>query len=108
MPSIYYLFNFYKIEICFPMLYMIINDRKSISYERQYKYIFENQQNFITAYDIYNTIGNIILGENYIQIDNKTSEKDTLKSREGKSLFTEINKKRNPDLYLNMDYNFCK
>ena len=109
MPSIYYLFNFYKIEICLPMLYMIINDRKNISYENQYKFLFENQQTFITAYDIYNTIGNIIYGDKYFFIENKTSEKDSPKSREGKSLFTEINKKeRYPDLYSNMTYNFCK
>ena len=52
MPSIYYSYDFYRIEGQLPMLYMIINDRKNISYEEQYKYIYINQQTFITAYDI--------------------------------------------------------
>ena len=109
MPSIYYMYEFYKIELRLPMLYMIINDRKNYNYERQYKEIYDNQQAFITGYDIYNTIGNIIYGDRYIYIKNKTSEKDTPKSKEGKSLFDEINKKeRYPGLYSNMVSNICK
>ena len=56
MPSIYFPYDFYKIESELPMLYMIINDRKNISYEKQYKNIYKNQQTFITSYDIYNII----------------------------------------------------
>jgi hypothetical protein len=52
MPSIFYLYDFYKIEKRLPMLYIIVNDRKNISYEKQYKYIHENQQTFITGFDI--------------------------------------------------------
>ena len=107
MPSIYFLNKFYEIEFNLPMLYMIINDRKKYSYDSQYKNLYENQQNFITAYDIYNTIGNIIYGNKYIYIKNKTLEKDSPKSKEGKSLFTEINKNRHPGLYSNMNYNSC-
>ena len=91
MPSFYYpfhfYFHFYKIEEHLPMLYMIINDRKNASYEDQYKYIHENQQTFISSYDIYNTIGNLIFGDKYIYIKNKTEEIDTNKSQYGKSLF---------------------
>jgi len=109
MPSIYYLYEFYDIEKYLPMLYMIINDKKNISYDKQYKYLSENQQTFITAYDFYNTIGNIIYGDNYSFILNKISEYDTHKSNKGISLFDEIDKKsRYPDKYSNMDFNSCK
>lgn len=38
MPSIYFPYDFYRLEEQLPMLYAIINDRKNISYEEQYKY----------------------------------------------------------------------
>ena len=63
MPSIYYPYSFYKFEAELPMLYLIINDRKNITYNEQYIYLYENQQTFITAYDIYNTIGHLIYGD---------------------------------------------
>ena len=56
MPSIYSLFDFYSKERGLPMLYLLINDRKNISYNEQYFNLYENQQAFITAFDIYNTI----------------------------------------------------
>ena len=100
LPSIYFLYDFYKIEKRLPMLYIIVNDRKNISYEKQYKYIYENQQTFITGFDIYNTIGNLIFGDKYKKIKNKAEHHDTPKSQYGKSLFDKINKKiRNPKLY---------
>ena len=100
MPSIYYLNDFFWIEENLPMLYILVNDRKNLDYEKQYKYIFENQQTFITGFDIYNTIGNIIYGDNYHLIKNKTLENDTTKSGYGKSLFEQINpKNRNPQKY---------
>ena len=109
MPSIYFLYKFYEIEQNLPMLYMIVNDRKNYSYARQYKNIYENQQAFITGYDIYNTIGNLIYGDKYNYIKNKTSKNDTPKSNLGKSLFSDINKKkRYPGLYSDMIYKFCK
>ena len=55
MPSIYYLYDFYQIEGQLPMLYIIVNDRNNTYYEKQYKYMQENQQHLITAFDIYNT-----------------------------------------------------
>ena len=103
MPSIYYPYDFYKIEENLPMLYMIINDRENISYEEQYKYVHENQQTFISGYDIYNTIGNLIFGDEYYIIKNKTEDNDTPKSSYGKSLFEKINQKiRNPRFYNNI------
>ena len=100
MPSIYFPYDFYRLEGHLPMLYMIVNDRKNVSYDQQYKYIHENQQSFITSYDIYNTIGNLIFGDEYDNIKNKTLGKDTPKSQYGKSLFDKINQKiRRPKLY---------
>ena len=82
------------------MLYILTNDRKNLTYEQQYKYIYINQQTFITGFDIYNTIGNIIFGDAYHKIKNKTLENDTAKSEFGVSLFDKINqKKRNPEIY---------
>ena len=102
MPSIYYIYDFYKTEICLPSLFIIINDRKNISYENQYGYIQQNQQIFITAFDIYNTIGNLIYGDKYDNIPNKTFEMDSFKSNLGISLFNRINsKERFPDKYYN-------
>ena len=81
MPSIYYFYDFYQLEIRLPMLYIIVNDRKNLTYNEQYMNIHENQQTFITAYDIYNTIINIIYGDQYIK------SISIPKSGKGKSLF---------------------
>ena len=108
VPSIYYLSDFYKIEARLPVLFIIINDRKDINYNQQYSNINKNQQTFITGYDIYNTLCNIIYGDNYINIHNKTKYQDTPRSKQGKSLFEEINQKeRHPKNYDNMDINIC-
>ena len=94
MPSLYYPTDFYQREIDLPTLLLIINDRKNITYEEQYKYIYENQQIFITPFDIFNTLGNIIYGNNYNVIENNTLERITCKSPYGKSLFDKINPKQ--------------
>ena len=108
MPSVYYLYDFYQIELRLPMLYMIVNDRKNIDYNQQYFNIYENQQTFITGYDIYNTIGNIIYGDNYKNIKEKDNSHDTPKSPFGKSLFEKINpKERKPKNYYKMATNVC-
>ena len=108
MPSFYYLYDFYRIEKRLPMLYLIINDRRNSNYFQQYFNIQKNQQTFITAYDIYNTIGNIIYGDDYANIPNKTFFKDTPKSYMGKSLFEKIEQKnRKPNLYINMSLDYC-
>lgn len=75
-------------------------------------YIHENQQTFISGFDIYNTLGNLIFGDEYYIIKNKTEDNDTPKSKYGKSLFNEINQKiRNPEFYISIgimaDY-ICK
>ena len=87
MPSPYYLNFFYYSEMMLPMLYIICNDRKNISYNEQYHYIYKNQQILITGYDIYNTIANLLYGKKYELINNKTDIQDTPKSKYGQSLF---------------------
>ena len=108
MPSPYYMSYFYQYERFLPMLYIICNDRKDISYNKQYQYIYKNQQILITAYDIYNTVANLLYGDKYELIINKTKDKDTPKSRYGQSLFNEINSKnRFPKNYNNMSLDIC-
>ena len=95
------------------MLYILVNDRKNVSYEQQYEYMYENQQNFITAFDFYNTLGNIIFGDKYKDIKNKTEKVDTCKSPLGQSLFDKINDitDRHPkkfDKIIGMNLDTCK
>jgi hypothetical protein len=109
MPSIYYFYDFYRIEFRLPMLFIIVNDIKNLDYNKQYYNIHKNQQTFITGYDIYNTISNIIYGEKYNEIKIKTFFHDTPKSRKGKSLFEKIiSKSRKPKIYHMMDSYACK
>ena len=112
LPSLYYVYSFYRIEGKLPMLYILVSDKKNVSYEQQYKYIYENQQNLITAFDFYNTLSNIIFGDKYKYIKSKTPVMDTCKSPYGESLFNKINnnKDRHPKIFnkiSNMSLNVC-
>ena len=108
MPSPYYTTFFYYSERFLPMLYIICNDRKNISYNEQYQYIYKNQQILITGYDIYNTIAHLLYGKKYESINNKTEIQDTPKSKYGQSLFNRINsKKRFPKNYDGMPLDIC-
>ena len=103
IPSIYYLTDFFKYEKVLPMFYLLVNDRKNISYESQYKYLYKNQQTFITAFDIYNTLINIIYGDKYGTVETNESI-----SKYGKSLFSKINQKRRiPKNYRSMELYAC-
>ena len=85
------------------MLYLIVNDRKNQSYESQYQYLYQNQQTFITGFDIYNTIIHLIYGEEY----GKNVTKNII-SPIGISLFKKINrKKRSPKRYISMVKDVC-
>ena len=102
MPSVYFTMDFYKIEINLPILLILVNDRKDTTYEKQYKYMHQNQQTFITAFDIYNTFGNIIYGDEYETIKENSQNNHTCKSGYGGSLFEELNqKRRKPSIYSN-------
>ena len=103
IPSIYYLTEFYKYEQVLPMFYLLVNDRKNISYDSQYKYLNENQQAFITGFDIYNTLINLIYGDKY-----GTEETKNIISKRGQSLFSKINSlNRSPKDYDSMDLFAC-
>ena len=108
MPSIYSLSDFYYLEMDLPMLYILVNDRKNVTYDQQYLYIHKNQQTFITAYDIYNTINHLLYGDQYINIKNKTEYIDTPKSPFGQSLFYDIKQnERTSKKYKYMDHSVC-
>ena len=108
IQSVYYVSEFFQLEKVLPMLYLIINDRKNISYEEQYFYLHQNQQTFITAYDIYNTLNHLLYGDNYKYINNLTDENPTPKSSLGNSLFEKIDQKsRNPKNYESMYEKVC-
>ena len=103
VPSIYYLNDFFKIEKVLPMFYLLINDKKNKNYESQYYDLYNNQQTFITGFDIYDTIIFLIYGDKY-----GTNVTENIISKSGKNLFTKINpKKRNPKNYKLMDTNIC-
>ena len=106
-PSPYYLSDFYRYEKDLPMLYIICHDKKNMSYTQQYHYIHKNQQTFITGYDIYNTLSYLMFGDKYKFIPNKTRNIETPKSKFGESLFNEINPKRNPKNYEDMNIDTC-
>ena len=103
VPSVYYLNDFYLIEGRMPMFYLIVNDRKNETYKSQYEHLYNNQQSFITAYDIHDTIIHLIYGDKFGK-ENMTG----IKSRLGESLFNKINsKKRSPKLYWRMSEHIC-
>jgi len=103
VPSIYYLNDFFQIEKALPMFYLIVNDRKNQSYEFQYRYIYQNQQTFITGFDIFNTIIHLIYGDKYGKEETKN-----IISPYGASLFNKINqKKRSPKRYASMVRDIC-
>mgnify|MGYP002624760653 CR=1 FL=1 len=109
LSSIYHLSDFYNIEQALPMLFIITNDRKDKSYEDQYKYIQENQQTFITALDIYDTLLHIIYGDKYFTFKDKDEDNNSIRAKSGKSLFTKIDQKsRSPKMYEEMDDKSCQ
>ena len=108
IQSLYYSFEFYMIENELPLLYIIINDRNNTSHEKQYFYLRQNQQTFITAYDIYNTINHLLYGDKYKYILNLTDENHTPKSPLGTSLFQKIDQKsRKSQNYEYMSHTVC-
>ena len=106
MPSIYYFNDFFQFERHLPMLFMMIPDKKDETYYKQYHNIYENQQKLITAYDIYNTICFLMLGENYFE-SAKSFNESISKSKLGVSLFESINSKRIPRNYKKMKKSIC-
>ena len=93
----------WEIERQFPVFFLIIPDKKNVSYTEQYSEILKNQQTFITPFDIYYTIRQIIYGDKYKQ--NLLREQNN----EGESLFNYINpKERNCTRYKHIYLCQCK
>ena len=93
----------WEIERQFPVFFLIIPDKKNVSYTEQYSEILKNQQTFITPFDIYYTIRQIIYGDKYKQ--NLLKEQNN----EGESLFNYINpKERNCTRYKHIYLCQCK
>ena len=101
LPSIYFFYDFYRTEKQLPILAMIINDRKGVSYEEQYEHMRENQQTFLTGFDIYNTLVNIVFGDKYnVMKANEGEQQEAYISKNGISLFDKINPMtRSPKVY---------
>ena len=105
LMGIYKLINSqdWKIEYSLPIFILLVNDIKNLTYEEQYSEIKNNQQNFITSFDIYYTIRYIIYGENYKKPPLNGNKDD------GESLFKYINPKtRTCDKYKRIEECQCK
>ena len=76
--------DFY-IETNLPLFFLIVPDKKNISYEQQYSEIIKNQQTLITPFDIYYTLRYIIYEENYKKPPLNGNKND------GENLFKYIN-----------------
>jgi hypothetical protein len=108
MPSTYYFNDFFKLDKYLPMLYIISYDNKKLTYNQQYKSIYENQQKFITPYNVYNTLGHIIYSKNFEKIKYKEKVKyDTPRSSKGESLFKYISPRLTPFYFKNMSIKTC-
>lgn len=95
--------NDIKIEQFFPILIIISNDIKNSSYKEQYSEIQNNQQTFITPFDVYFTLRDIIYGNEYK--NNLLYEQ----LNNGESLFKYINpKERRCDKYKQIKTCHCK
>ena len=86
---------FYQRDL--PVLFIVLEYNKNIKIDD----IYDNQQKFITPYDIYETLFHIIFGNNY--------KKQKINVLQRKSLFKYINEtERNCNLYLEIKGRHCK
>ena len=106
MPSVYYFNEFFLVERFLPMLFILSPDKLNLTYYQQYNNIHQNQQKFVTAYDIYNTICYLMLGNVYYKNNDKKTNY-IFKSNLGINLFDPINSERSPKNYKNMNKKSC-
>ena len=102
-----------EIEVNNPLLIIILADKKNMNYEEQYGNIYKNQQTFITTYDIYHTLKDILYRE-----DGAITQKNIVKNGEifdpkkhylGSSLFRYIDpSERFCDNYIDIGDCICK
>ena len=107
MPSIYYFNDFFQREKHLPMLFLMIPNKINETYYQQFRNIYENQQRFITAYDIYNTLCFLMLGNNYYYKKKKSKTEYIFESKLGINLFEPINVYRDPGNYSKMKRTIC-
>ena len=83
-----------EVELNNPFLIFIMSDRKGKTYEEQYQNMHENQQKFVTTYDIYHSLRHIIYGYDIPINKKKIEEKEDVFSSKkhflGTSLFNYI------------------
>ena len=93
----------FSIERDLPFLFLIVPDKRNITYEQQYSEIIKNQQNLVTPFDIFYTLRYILYGENY-----KTYPLNGNKG-DGEYLFKYINpKERKCKKYQQMHESTCQ
>ena len=91
------------IETNLPLFFLIVPDKKNMSYEQQYSEIIKNQQILVTPFDIFYTLRYIIYQEDY--------KKSPLNGNcnDGEYLFKNINpKERTCKKYQQMDKSTCQ
>ena len=102
-----------EIEFNNPLLIFILSDNKDKTYEEQYRNIYQNQQTFITTYDIYHSLKHIINSEDTpITIKNIEKNGQIFNPKKhfiGTSLFNYIDKnERICSNYIDIDECICK
>jgi hypothetical protein len=102
-----------EIELYNPLLLFILSDNKTMSYEEQYGNIYKNQQNFITTYDIYHTLKDILYRDDKsISIKNINQKGEKFNPKKhflGTSLFRYIDpKERICSNYIDISDCICK
>ena len=102
-----------EIELYNPLLLFILSDNKTMSYEEQYGNIYKNQQNFITTYDIYHTLKDILYRDDKsISIKNINQKGEKFNPKKhflGTSLFRYIDPKdRICSNYIDISDCICK
>ena len=55
----------FAIETNLPLLFLIVPDKKNVTYTQQYSEIIKNQQTLVTPFDIFYTLRYIIYDEDY-------------------------------------------
>ena len=91
------------IETNLPLLFLIVPDKKNITYAQQYSEIIKNQQTLVTPFDIFYTLRYIIYDEDYKKLPLNGNYND------GENLFKNINpKERTCKKYQQMDKLTCQ
>lgn len=107
----FFLMGIYKImnskdfifETNLPLLFLIVPDKKNITYAQQYSEIIKNQQTLVTPFDIFYTLRYIIYDEDYKKLPLNGNYND------GENLFKNINpKERTCKKYQQMDKLTCQ